>query len=67
MTDATARIQFGDVLGVIREHLNIVEDICNEQLDCPVKIEIASKGQLEAHKETWTGSITVSIHSEAQD
>lgn len=68
MEREAARTQFEDVLGVIREQLDIVEAICNDQLNCPVKIEVVThKEKPEVHGETWTEPITLLIHLKAED
>ena len=50
MTREEARTQFEDVLGVIREQLDIVEAICNDQLSCPIKIKIAAPTETGAQE-----------------
>ena len=68
MTNAEARTQLEDVLGVVREQLDIVEAICNDQLSCPIEIRMtATPGRgLEVNGETWTAPVALSIHRKAE-
>lgn len=68
MKREAALIQFGDVLGVIREHLDIVEDICNDQLSCPIKIEIVTpEVTITVTGKKWTAPVSLAVNCNMEE
>lgn len=57
-----ALVQLKDIFDVISDRLAVVEEVCNDQLHYPIKIEVvAHEKKLKVNGEKWTAPISLTI------